>query len=149
MSALGQKRTSEHVQSMSALPPIADIGTQARNVRFVPKADICTAAISAERQNRPPVSSCTTNGSSPMSIMRTRAVPARLCRTSLRCFGIRSTMGSPTPARTKIDHMFRLISAGFAGPHVSNTMIGTMLRPDHARESGNELSTAVRTLTDQ
>src|SRR5215471_20343951 len=25
---------------MSALPPIADIGTQSRNVRFVPKADI-------------------------------------------------------------------------------------------------------------
>jgi hypothetical protein len=39
MSALGQKRTSEQVQSMSALPPIADIGTQSRNVRFVPKAD--------------------------------------------------------------------------------------------------------------
>ena len=58
-------------------------------------------------------------------------------------------MGSPTPARTKIDHVFRLISAVFAGPHVSNTMIGTMLRPAHARESGNELSPAVRTLTDQ
>ena len=28
---------------MSALPPIADIGTQSRNVRFVPKADICSA----------------------------------------------------------------------------------------------------------
>src|SRR5262249_7699830 len=27
MSALGQKRTSEQVQSMSALPPKADIGT--------------------------------------------------------------------------------------------------------------------------
>jgi hypothetical protein len=25
---------------MSALPPIADIGTQSRDVRFVPKADI-------------------------------------------------------------------------------------------------------------
>ena len=43
MSALGQKRTSEHVQSMSALPPKADIGTQSRNVRFVPKADIGTS----------------------------------------------------------------------------------------------------------
>src|SRR6516162_2070758 len=42
MSALGHKRTSEHVQSMSALPPIADIGTQRRNVRFVPKADSCS-----------------------------------------------------------------------------------------------------------
>jgi hypothetical protein len=29
-----------HVRSMSALPPIADIGTQSRNVRFVPEADI-------------------------------------------------------------------------------------------------------------
>jgi len=33
MSALGQKRTLEDV-------PIADIGTQSRNVRYVPKADI-------------------------------------------------------------------------------------------------------------
>ena len=40
MSALGQKRTSALVQSMSGLPPIADIGTKLRNVRFVPKADI-------------------------------------------------------------------------------------------------------------
>ena len=39
MSALGQKRTSRHLQSMSALPPKADIGTQSWNVRFVPKAD--------------------------------------------------------------------------------------------------------------
>src|SRR5215470_8521438 len=30
MSALGQKRTSKHVQSMSALPPKADIGTGPR-----------------------------------------------------------------------------------------------------------------------
>ena len=29
---------------MSALPPKADIGTQSRNVRFVPKADSCSAA---------------------------------------------------------------------------------------------------------
>src|SRR5215472_7860144 len=40
MSALGQKRTSGHVQSMSALPPKADIGTQQDDVRFVPIADI-------------------------------------------------------------------------------------------------------------
>ena len=40
MSALGQKQTSEHVRRMSALPPKADIGTESRNVRFVPKADI-------------------------------------------------------------------------------------------------------------
>src|SRR5262245_47860092 len=30
---------------MSALPPKADIGTRSWNVRFVPKADSCTAAI--------------------------------------------------------------------------------------------------------
>src|SRR5215469_14587901 len=40
MSAFGQKRTSQYVRAMSALPSIADIGTQSRNVRFVPKADI-------------------------------------------------------------------------------------------------------------
>jgi hypothetical protein len=40
MSALGQKRTLRLVRLMSALPPKADIGTQPRNVRFVPKADI-------------------------------------------------------------------------------------------------------------
>src|SRR5215471_1370262 len=39
LSALGQKRTSKHVRVMSALPPKADIGTQSRNVRFVPDAD--------------------------------------------------------------------------------------------------------------
>ena len=32
---------------MSALPPKADIGIQSRNVRFVPKADSCTATINA------------------------------------------------------------------------------------------------------
>ena len=30
---------------MSALPPKADIGTKQRDVGFVPKADICSAAI--------------------------------------------------------------------------------------------------------
>jgi hypothetical protein len=39
MSALGQKETLGSVYMMSALPPKADIGTQSRNVRFVPKAD--------------------------------------------------------------------------------------------------------------
>jgi hypothetical protein len=47
MSALGQKRTLTHIRSMSALPPKADIGTQPHHVRFVPKADSCTAAINA------------------------------------------------------------------------------------------------------
>src|SRR6516164_6157418 len=43
-SALGQKQTSEHDWIMSALPPIADIGTHSRDVCFVPKADSCSAA---------------------------------------------------------------------------------------------------------
>jgi hypothetical protein len=38
--ALGQKRTSRQLERMSALPPIADIGTQSWNVRFVPIADV-------------------------------------------------------------------------------------------------------------
>jgi hypothetical protein len=42
MSALGQKRTSQCILVMSALPPKAAIGTQPRNVRFVPKADMTT-----------------------------------------------------------------------------------------------------------
>ena len=40
MSALGQKQTLGKVRLMSALPPKADIGTQPRNVCFVPIADI-------------------------------------------------------------------------------------------------------------
>jgi hypothetical protein len=39
MSALGQKQTSENLWIMSALLPKADIGTQPRNVCFVPEAD--------------------------------------------------------------------------------------------------------------
>jgi hypothetical protein len=38
MSALGQKRTLKRLRVISALPPKADIGTQSRNVRIVPKA---------------------------------------------------------------------------------------------------------------
>ena len=40
MSALGQKQTSRHFQSMSALPPKADMDQSRCDVRFVPKADI-------------------------------------------------------------------------------------------------------------
>ena len=43
MSALGQKQTLSGVRSMSALPPKADIDQDGCNVRFVPKADICSA----------------------------------------------------------------------------------------------------------
>jgi len=45
MSALGQKRTFTRLQPMSALPPKADLDQHGRDVRFVPKADICGAAI--------------------------------------------------------------------------------------------------------
>jgi hypothetical protein len=44
MSALGQKQTFEKVRLMSGLPPKADIAERDRHVRFVPKADICSAA---------------------------------------------------------------------------------------------------------
>jgi len=40
VSALGQKQTFRNVRPMSALPPIADIGTHSQDVCFVPKADI-------------------------------------------------------------------------------------------------------------
>src|SRR5262249_16790831 len=58
MSALGQKQTSEHVQSMSALPPKADIRTKPRNVRYVPKADSCTATIMRSGRPLHPQSGC-------------------------------------------------------------------------------------------
>src|SRR5262249_47348318 len=54
MSALGQKRTSAHVQGMSALPPKADIDQDGWNVRFVPIADIrrlITIATSSAKPN--------------------------------------------------------------------------------------------------
>ena len=44
-SALGQKRTLDCSRVMSALPPKADIVERDRHVRFVPKADSCSAAI--------------------------------------------------------------------------------------------------------
>ena len=40
MYALGHKRTSRRVNSMSALPPKADVVQHGSNVCFVPKADI-------------------------------------------------------------------------------------------------------------
>src|SRR5262245_8100749 len=44
MSALGHKQTKRHYGAMSALPPKADIERRDGHVRFVPKADSCTAA---------------------------------------------------------------------------------------------------------
>jgi hypothetical protein len=43
MSALGQKQTLRGVRPMSALPPKADITERDWHVRFLPKADSCTA----------------------------------------------------------------------------------------------------------
>jgi hypothetical protein len=40
MSALGQKRTLEDFQAMSALPPKADIANYYWHVRFVPEEGI-------------------------------------------------------------------------------------------------------------
>ena len=53
MSALGQKRTLERLHMMSALPPKADIAEHRRDVRFVSKADLCTAAKSVYSITRP------------------------------------------------------------------------------------------------
>jgi hypothetical protein len=58
MSALGQKQTSYCRPLMSALPPKADNGTQSRIVRFVPKADSCTAAIGGGNGNVHAASTC-------------------------------------------------------------------------------------------
>jgi hypothetical protein len=43
MSALGQKQTFAVQKGMSALPPKADIGCEAQNVRYGPRADSCSA----------------------------------------------------------------------------------------------------------
>jgi hypothetical protein len=44
MSALGQKQTLERIQSLSALPPKADMDHHGRDVRFVPIADMALTA---------------------------------------------------------------------------------------------------------
>jgi hypothetical protein len=41
MSALGHKQTFGLRKAMSVLPPKADIETRSRDVRFVPKLDLC------------------------------------------------------------------------------------------------------------
>jgi hypothetical protein len=48
VSALGQSRRFDYLPPTSALPP-SDIVSSARQVRFVPQPDSCTAAISSER----------------------------------------------------------------------------------------------------
>jgi hypothetical protein len=47
MAAMGQKQTPDERPLMSALPPKADIAGRNWDVRFVPKADICSAASSS------------------------------------------------------------------------------------------------------
>ena len=43
MSQLGHKPTQRHHRALSVLPPKADIERHDWHVRFVPKADSCTA----------------------------------------------------------------------------------------------------------
>jgi len=43
MSHVGHKRTLKSLQSMSALPPKADINKRNHHVRFVPLSDSCIA----------------------------------------------------------------------------------------------------------
>jgi hypothetical protein len=50
MSALGQKQTFAVQNVMSALPPIADIGSAQADVRFVPIADIANLIGSPRRR---------------------------------------------------------------------------------------------------
>jgi hypothetical protein len=52
MSALGHKRIFGPRNAMSGLPLKADIGERNQDVRFVPKADSCTAAIHIARRSR-------------------------------------------------------------------------------------------------
>src|SRR5262249_20813104 len=47
MSVWVEERTLKRLCPMSALPPKADIGTRSRDVRFLPEADSCGAAIDA------------------------------------------------------------------------------------------------------
>ena len=47
MSALGQKQTFSQLSTMSALPPIADMCSATRYVRFVPIADIAPYSITS------------------------------------------------------------------------------------------------------
>ena len=60
MSALGQKQTYAVQYVMSALPPIADMCSATRHVRFVPIADIAPFTRSPRRRRaikplRPPM----------------------------------------------------------------------------------------------
>jgi hypothetical protein len=87
MSALGHKRTLEQVRVMSALPPKADIAGRDRHVRFVPKADSCTAA--------------------------KRAAICSLVRAALLSAGLRGTAPDQPIARTaeQVAHQSRSIPA--------------------------------------
>jgi hypothetical protein len=55
---MGQKRTLVTPKGMSALPPKADIAERDHHVRFVPKADICTAANSRYAYTFVPSTGC-------------------------------------------------------------------------------------------
>src|SRR5262249_9955637 len=108
MSALGHKRTSRSVEAMSALPPIADIGTKPRNVCFVPKADIPPSQSISSTQARDffPVGSVMTFG-------RLRANHIHL----ICSFSMASTQLCDTDALLEAKHAEMRPSPGGLSPH--------------------------------
>ena len=54
MSALSHKRTFAPQKAMSALPPIADMCSATRDVRFVPIADIYIAIFARSQRHNDP-----------------------------------------------------------------------------------------------
>ena len=110
MSALGQKQTSRLLERMPLHPPKADIRDQESDVRFVPKADSCTAALKPSLREavpitrrrgpsskRPPVSPCRSHGQQlAMSVMRT--VAARMAATITNLLRNKGCVGSDSRA---------------------------------------------------
>ena len=96
--ALGQKRTSRQLERMSALPPIADIGTQSWNVRFVPKADIMRCSKlqpirSHRRRGRAALGA--RSGRAPWPSPSANSVQAECSKPRLRPRGMRALPGPP------------------------------------------------------
>jgi hypothetical protein len=83
MSALGQKRTLGHVRAMSALPPKADIGTQPRDVRFVPITDVVG---SSRRQKKKGTAMPSPSVKSPVRHNCNQPPPPPMCSRSIWSF---------------------------------------------------------------
>src|SRR5215468_71222 len=84
MSALGQKQTSLHLQTMSALPPKADINHRERNVGFVPFCSVDNLARNTEGAH---------GRSSPKSLICRPAASDRLHKKSIFCTKSSPPMG--------------------------------------------------------